>query len=101
MTQPIKHEKIEDPEKLGLPPTPFFYHLDQVAVFLNVTVEDLCETRIFFVSRSIGKPTIRQIKAVNIAVDPDGQPEWRVTQGELIRWLKVLGIRVYSRGRVV
>jgi hypothetical protein len=101
MTQPEKHEKIEQPEKLGLPPMPFFYHLDQVAVFLNQTVEDLCETRIFFAGRSIGKPTIMQLRAVNIAVDPDDTPDWRITQGELIRWLKVLGIRVYSRGRVV
>lgn len=101
MTRPIKREPIDQPERLGLPPTPFLFHLDQVATMLGKTLDDLCETNIYFLGRSMGKLSIRQIKAVNIAVDETAPPEWRVTEGELIRWLKVIGIKVHSRGRVV
>jgi hypothetical protein len=101
VTASDKPEKLDNPEQVGLPPTPFLYHLDQVATMLGKSVDDLCNSNLYFVGRSIGRLTLRQIKTINIAANQDDQPEWRVTEGELVRWLKVMGIRVFSRGRVV
>jgi hypothetical protein len=97
----VPHERPDSPESVGLPMTPFMYHLDQVATMLNKTTADLIDTHIFFLGRSYGRQHPRKIKAVNIAVNPEDIPEWRVTEGELVRWLKLLGVKVYSRGRAV
>lgn len=98
----IPHERPDEPEKLGLPVVTFFYTLDQIAVMLALPEEELTNTRIYFVGRSRGRLQSRQIKAVNIALDPETDaPDWRVTQGEFIRWLKLMGVKVYSRGRVI
>lgn len=96
-----KQEQPDRPESVGLPMTPFLYHLDQVATILGFTVDELIDRYIFFVGRSRGAFHGRQIKAVNISVDPSAMPEWRVSEGELVRWLKLIGIKIYSRGRAV
>lgn len=97
----VSHEKPDRPQQVGLPMTPFLYHLDQVAIMLNMTEDQLVDTLIFFSGRSFGRLSPRQIKAINISADPEGSPMWRVTEGELVRWLKLLGIRVFSRGRAI
>jgi len=101
MTRPIKHESVDAPERVGLPSTPFLYHLDQVATMLGREQSELIDTQIYFMGRTIGRNSPRQIRAINIAVDPSASPEWRVSEGELIRWLKLIGFKIHSRGRVV
>ena len=96
-----KPEPLRNPEAVGLPLAPVMYHLDQVAFFLGLSKDQLIDTKIFFAGRTIGKKHPRQIRAVNIAVEEDGEPEWRVTEGELVRWLKLIGIKVFSRGRAI
>lgn len=98
---PGKREKPEDPTDVGLPATPFLYTLDQVAVLLNMSEQDLVSGYIWFAGGTIGRKSPRQIKAVNIQVTPGELANWRVSQGELIRWCKLLGFKVYSRGRVI
>lgn len=94
-------DEPERPEKLGLPVTPFLYHLDQVATMLNLTQDQLIDVYIWFIGRSTGRQNYRKIKAVNIQPEEDGTPEWRVTEGELMRWLKLMGVVIYSRGRAI
>lgn len=98
MTQ---HEPVDKPESVGLPLSPMLYHLDQVAVFLGVNEDQLVSTWIFFQGGTRGMYNRRQIKAINIAPDLKRNAEWRVTEGEMVRWCKVVGIKVYSRGRAV
>jgi hypothetical protein len=97
----VPHERQEDLAAVGLPLTPFLYHFDQVATMLGKTESQLIDTHIFYLGRSVGRQHPRKIKAVNIAADPDAVPEWRITEGELVRWLKLIGIKLYSRGRAV
>lgn len=92
---------LDRPEKYGLPATPFLYHLDQVATILGRELDDLIDTQVYFASRTRGKWNPRQLKAINIAPDLEGEPEWRISEGELIRWFKLMGFRVYSRGKIV
>lgn len=94
-------ETLDKPEDVGLPATPFLYHLDQVATLLGLTEEDLISRFLWFLNRTTGRKSPRQIKVVNIAVDLSATPEWRISEGELVRWLKLMGLKVYSRGRVV
>jgi hypothetical protein len=78
------------------------YTLDQIASLLGLAEDDLVNQWIWFSGGTIGRKSPRQIKAVNIAVDPARDiSQWRVAQGELIRWCKLLGFKVYSRGRVI
>ena len=97
-----KPEKVEDPTSVGLPPTPFFYTIDQVATLLSMSEEDFVSQYIWFTGGTVGRKSPRQIKAVNIAVNTaTDPPRWRISQGELIRWCKLMGFTVFSRGRVV
>lgn len=90
-----------DPEKVGLPPTPFFYHLDQVATMLGFTMDQLIDTYVYFAGRTVGRFSPRQIMVRNVAVDESADPEWRISEGELIRWCRLLGFKVYSRGHII
>lgn len=92
---------IERPEKYGLPATPFLYHLDQVATILGRSEDDLIDVQIFFAGRTTGRMSPRKIKAINIAPELADKPEWRVSEGELIRWFKLMGFKVYSRGKII
>lgn len=97
----MPHEKLDDPEAVGLPATPFFYYLDQCAQFLQLTTDQFVSGYVWFLGRSRGVKSPRQLKAVNIQPDADAPPDWRISEGELVRWCKLMGFKVYSRGRVV
>jgi hypothetical protein len=97
----VTHEQLDAPEKLGLPATPFFYHLDQCAQFMQIPVENFISQYVWFLGRSTGVKSPRKLKAVNMQADADQAPDWRISEGELVRWMKLLGFKVYSRGRVV
>lgn len=101
MSAPGKHEARDQPEKVGLPMTPFLYTLDQVAVMMQKPEDEFTSTTVYFNGRSTGRCHPRQLRAVNVQVDEEKTPDWRITEGELVRWLKLLGIRIYSRGRAV
>lgn len=86
------------PEKIGLPPRPFLYSLDQIANLLDIDLTRLKAVWIYYRGRSIGRHTGDQIEAIDIA--PAGQgikPEWRVSEKEFIRWMKRKGFRILSR----
>lgn len=87
------------PDKIGLPPRPFLYTLDQLSVLLDVPETTLKNQYVHFEGRSIGVASRRQLLARNIA--PDNQkPDWRVVERELIRWFKAMGYKYYDRGSV-
>jgi hypothetical protein len=97
----MAHEPLDKPEAVGLPATPFFYHLDQCAEFMQLTEEQFISSYVWFLGRSTGVKSPRKLKAVNMQPNPDNPPDWRISEGELVRWMKMLGYKVYSRGRVV
>ncbi len=86
-------------EKLGLPPRTFFYHFDQVATMLNVKESDLRRRYIYYIGVTPGPPRRDLIAATNIAPE-GGEPEWRVAEDHLKRWLRFKGLRFFSRGFV-
>jgi hypothetical protein len=80
----------------GLPMRVFLYTLDQIATMLQVPVKSVRESYIHFEERSIGFRPHSKMSARNIA--PDGEkPEWRVTEKELVRWLRYRRFKVYNR----
>lgn len=89
-----------DPEEVGLPPITFLYTLDQIASMLGVTVDTVKLNKIYFHLRSPGRHLPSQMLARNIA-GPNEPPDWRVTQQELIRWMKLKGIRVITTVRIL
>lgn len=89
-----------DPAKVGLPPRPFLYTIDQISIITDLSESQLKNGGVIhYEGRSISIPSRRQMIARNIAPD-DQKPEWRVAERELIRWLKVMGFRYYDRGSV-
>ncbi len=68
---------------------------------LQRELDDLIDVQIYFVNRSIGPAHPRKIKAINIAPDLDDTPEWRVSEGELVRWFKLMGFKIYERGKII
>jgi hypothetical protein len=86
-------------EKVGLPPKPFLYTLEQIAEFIAVSPATLRARYVYFDRRSPGAPPRDELLARDIS-GPDDDPEWRVAEGELIRWLRIKGFRVTQRGWV-
>jgi len=86
-------------EKLGIPPRPFLYTLDQISVLLDVGEAALKSGYIFYEGRSIGARTRDLMIARNIA-PANAKPDWRVAERELVRWMKYKGFRYYERGAV-
>lgn len=90
----------DHPEKVGLPPVTFFYTLDQIASMLNMSVETLVASHVYFHMRSTGMKSPHEMMARNIG-KPGFPPDWRIAQAEFIRWLKLKGFKVQALGRVV
>lgn len=86
-----------NPESVGLPTRAFLYTLDQISALLDISQVTLETQHIYFDLRSMGAKTKHDMYAYNIA-QPGQPPDWRVTESELIRWLKVKRIRFYLRG---
>lgn len=80
-------------EQVGLPPITFLYTLDQIANMINVDLDLFRMRYVHYHMRSTGVKTPKQMYARNIALESD-QPDWRVSQDELIRWLRFTGFHV-------
>lgn len=90
---PNKNER----EGIGLPPRPFLYTPDQLAGLLSLSETYVKTKLLFYAGREPGLRPRTKMTANNIA--PEGEtPQWRVTENELIRYLRLRGIRFYDRG---
>lgn len=86
-------------QELGLPVRPFLYTIDQIATLTNISEDALRRDHLHYVPRSVGFRPKNMMETRNIA--PEGQrPDWRVAEAELIRWLRVMGFKVYDRAWV-
>jgi hypothetical protein len=82
---------------MGLPIRPFLYTIDQIASLLELSVPVVKQQYLHYEGRQVGVRAYAKMRAHNIA--PDGEkPEWRVTEEELIRWLRFKGFKIYVRG---
>lgn len=82
-----------------LPARPFFYTLDQVATMLGVTEATLKSRYVYFHGHSLGRPLSDMLSARSISKVGE-PPDFRISEEELIRWLKRNGYRVYDRARL-
>jgi len=84
-------------DRIGLPPRIFLYTVDQVAQMLSLTIPYVKNTLLFYDRREPGLTPKTRLRAINIA--PEGEtPEWRVTERELIRYLRSRGVKFYETG---
>lgn len=87
----------QDAEKVGLPPTPFFYTVDQVATLLGLQRRSVEARILFYQGRSVGIPPKGKLIATNMM--PEGEtPEWRILDKHLIQFLRFKNIRFQSMG---
>lgn len=84
--------------KVSLPPRFFLYTLDQIATILNVRVESLTASYIYFERRSTYVKKKGQLSARNIA-PADQAPDWRVIDTELKRWMRLKGFSYREEGK--
>lgn len=83
---------------VGLPPKFFLYTLDQIASMLNLSLDSLKASYVYFEGRSTYLKKSGQLSARNIAPS-DKPPAWRVLDTELVRWMRVKGFRYIQTGR--
>lgn len=89
--------RLSDAERMGLPPRIFFYTPDQLATMLELDLEYVERTLLFYEKREPGIVPRNRLRAINIA--PEGEtPVWRVSEVNLIQYLRAKGIRFYERG---
>lgn len=94
-----------DPRR-GLPRHPFLYTEDQVAAMLSLSVDSLRKSYLFREGIDTGIYRPRWLRSVNIAAGRKpaedetraGRPpaEWRVSEPELIRWLRYHKLWIYD-----
>lgn len=82
-------------DRRGLPYQPFFYTVDQVAAFLNLTVESLTKSYLFRVGEDRGVYRKNLLRAVDLC-PVETQRDWRVAEAELIRWLRYHNLYLYD-----
>jgi hypothetical protein len=82
-------------EAVGLPPRPFLYTLDQLAVILDLTETALAH-HVYFEGRNTGVRRKDLMLARNIAPATE-KPEWRVAEREFVRWMRTKGFKAYER----
>jgi len=87
-----------NPESVGLPARVFLFTMDQIAVMLELDQKYIMKEYVYFEGRSIGTKYRNLMVAFNIQQDPEKDPDWRVTEREFIRWMRVKGFRYYERG---
>ena len=92
----MKPSEQARPADVGLPMRPFLYTQDQIAGLLSCELPSVNRWT-HYDGRSVGARPADLMLARNIANDGD-KPEWRVAEGELIRWLKRKGFKFYDRG---
>lgn len=85
--------------KIGVPPRPFLYTVDQLGVMLELSTKRIMSGYLYFEGRSVGVRRKDLMVARNIA-PANEKPEWRVAEREFVRWMKVKGFRFYDRSVV-
>lgn len=83
-------------EAIGLPARPFLFTIDQIATLLSLRTETVFDKYLFYVGRSTGVCPRDVLRAVNIA-QQGSKPEWRVSERDFMRWLKVKGFKFYEQ----
>lgn len=81
------------------PIRPFLYTLDQISAMLSIDERELIAVYLFLDGRSVFPKARHHIVARNIAPS-DVDPEWRVVESELIRWMEVLGFEYRPPGSI-
>lgn len=83
--------------KIGLPTRVFLFTIDQISVMTDIGEPTLRNHHIFYQGRSIGSRKKAMMVAINVA-PPEEKPDWRITEREFIRWMRLKGFRYYERG---
>ena len=89
----------DDPSGIGLPARPFLYTVDQISVLVGVPERTLHQQHLYHEGRDIGIKDRHHLTARNIA-RPEDKPDWRISEREFIRWMKLKGWKYYDRGTV-
>ncbi len=84
---------------LHLPVKVFMFEFHQVANMLDVDLATFKKTMVYYKGRTRRRSDRHDLIAKNIA-RPEEPPVWRIDEPELIRWLKVKGIKFYAPPRV-
>lgn len=88
-------------KEVELPPRVFLYTLDQIAFILNINLSTLRLSYIYFQGLSTGVKSRHFMVARDVSPPDSSKPEWRVTETELVRWMKLKGFRFTHGGRVL
>lgn len=83
--------------QVGLPIRPFLFTLDQIATLTEIPLDRIRAAYVHFDGRTNGVAKKSRLMARNIA-EMGEKPDWRVTERELIRWMKHHGFIIYERG---
>lgn len=86
--------------RIALPIRPFLYTVDQLAVMLSLEEGYIRRALLYYEGRSTGAPRKDQMRAINIARDDatKKEAEWRVSDFEFRKWMRLKGFKYYERG---
>ncbi len=83
-------------QNIRFPFKPFLYTESQVADLLSIQLGTLKNRYAHYAGRTETRRELDEIYFINIAPE-DQAPEWRCAEGELVRWFKRKGFKVYDR----
>jgi hypothetical protein len=82
---------------VDLPARIFLYTLDQVASMVQLDEEIFVASHVYLTGRSTFPKTQDFLRAHNIA-QPAAEPQWRIAEFEVLRWMRLKGIRYREPG---
>lgn len=86
--------KVELPERL------FLFTVDQISFMLEVSEQQIYDNYLFYEGRSVGVRPKDKMLARDISPPNAPKPDWRITDREFTRWMRLKGFRFHTRGYV-
>lgn len=88
------------PFNVELPERVFLFTIDQIAMMLEVNETQVYDNYLFYEGRSVGVRPKDKMLTRDISPADAPKPEWRVTDKEFARWMRLKGFRFHTRGYV-
>lgn len=89
--------KENERDRIGIPVRVFFYTPDQIATMLELEVDYVKNSLLFYEGRQPGLCPKSKMRAINVAKEGD-VPQWRISENTFLGYLRSRGVKFYNRG---
>jgi hypothetical protein len=90
----------EERKKFNFPLRVWFFTVEEIAEMLAVDLDKVKREYVYYLGLTPGVAKKDLLKAANLS-PLDATPEWRISEEEFARWLRVKGFTVHTTYEIV